>query len=69
MVAPRAGEAITEFTLALNHRLKVTDVANAIHAYPTYSTAAQQLAAGVAVENFLTGTAGKVIQSLSKIMR
>jgi hypothetical protein len=34
-----------------------------------YSTAAQQLAAGVAVENFLTGTAGKVIQSLSKIMR
>ena len=69
MVAPRAGEAITEFTLALNHRLKVTDVANAIHAYPTYSTAVQQLAAGVAVENFLTGTAGKVIQSLSKIMR
>ncbi|MCS7079889.1 MAG: FAD-dependent oxidoreductase [Chloracidobacterium sp.] len=69
MVAPRAGEAITEFTLALNHRLKVTDIASAIHAYPTYATAVQQLAAGVAVENFLSGTAGKVIQSLSKMMR
>lgn len=69
MVAPRAGEAVTEFTLALHHRLKVTDVANAIHAYPTYSTAVQQLAAGVAVENFLGGAAGKVIQSLSKMMR
>ncbi len=69
LVAPRAGEAITEFTLALNHRLKVTDVANAIHAYPTYSTAAQQLAASVAVESFLSGAAGRVIQGLSKIMR
>lgn len=69
MVAPRAGEALTEFTLALNHRLKVTDIANAIHAYPTYSTAVQQLAASVAVENFLSGAAGKVIQGLSKMMR
>ncbi|OYT69537.1 MAG: hypothetical protein CFK52_13485 [Chloracidobacterium sp. CP2_5A] len=69
MVAPRAGEAITEFTLALNHRLKVTDLANAIHAYPTYSSAAQQLAAGVAVESFLSGATGKIIQGLSKIMR
>ncbi|MGQ9897977.1 MAG: dihydrolipoyl dehydrogenase family protein [Acidobacteriota bacterium] len=68
MVAPRAGEAIAEFSLALNHRLKVTDVASAIHAYPTYSTAVQQLAAGVAVENFLSGPAGKIIQSLSKII-
>ncbi len=69
MVAPRAGEAVTEFTLALNHRLKVTDVANAIHAYPTYATAVQQLAASVAVENFLGGAAGKLIQGLSKMIR
>lgn len=69
MVAGRAGEAITEFILALKNGLKVADLANAIHAYPTYSTAVQQLAAGVAVENFLTGTAGKIVRSLSKIIR
>jgi pyruvate/2-oxoglutarate dehydrogenase complex dihydrolipoamide dehydrogenase (E3) component len=69
MVAPRAGEAVAELALALHHRLTVMDVANVIHAYPTYATAVQQLSASAAVENFLTGPAGKFIQSLSKIMR
>jgi pyruvate/2-oxoglutarate dehydrogenase complex dihydrolipoamide dehydrogenase (E3) component len=69
VVAARAGEVITEFVVALKNNLAISDLANAIHAYPTYSTAVQQLASAIAIENFLSGTAGKVVRGLSKIMR
>jgi pyruvate/2-oxoglutarate dehydrogenase complex dihydrolipoamide dehydrogenase (E3) component len=69
IVAARAGEAITEFIVAIKNNLKVADLAGAIHAYPTYSTAVQQLAAGVAIDNLLSGTTGKVIRGLSKLIR
>jgi pyruvate/2-oxoglutarate dehydrogenase complex dihydrolipoamide dehydrogenase (E3) component len=69
MVAGRAGEAITEFIVAIKNNLKIADLASSIHAYPTYSTAVQQLAAGVAVDNLLSGTTGKVIRGLSKLIR
>lgn len=69
IVAGRAGEAITEFIVALKNNLKVADLAGAIHAYPTYSTAVQQLAADVAIDNLLSGTAGRVIRGLSKLIR
>lgn len=69
IVAGRAGEAITEFIVALKSGLKVADLAGAIHAYPTYSTAVQQLAADVAIENLLSSTTGRIIRGLSKIIR
>lgn len=69
IVAARAGEAITELILAIKQNMKVTDLAGAIHAYPTYSTAIQQLAAGMTIENLLAGTSGKIIRGLSKIIR
>ncbi len=69
IVAGRAGEAITEFIVALKNGLKVADLAGSIHAYPTYSTAVQQLAADLAIENLLSGTSGKVIRGLSKLIR
>lgn len=39
IVAPRAGEMIHELTLAVNKGLTVADVANTIHAFPTWSEA------------------------------
>lgn len=69
IVAGRAGEAITEFIIALKYGLKITDLAGAIHAYPTYSTAVQQLAADAAIENLLSSTTGRIIRGLSKIIR
>ncbi len=69
IVAGRAGEAITEFIVAIKQHMKVADLAGAIHAYPTYSTAVQQLAADMAVENMLSGTSGRIIRGLSKIIR
>jgi hypothetical protein len=69
IVAARAGEAITEFIVALKNGLKVIDLASAIHAYPTYSTPVQQLAAGVAIDNVLSSTSGKLIRGLGKLIR
>jgi hypothetical protein len=49
--------------------MKISDLAETIHAYPTYSTAVQQLAAKLAIEESLSGASGKIIRGLSKIIR
>jgi pyruvate/2-oxoglutarate dehydrogenase complex dihydrolipoamide dehydrogenase (E3) component len=69
IVAGRAGETIAEFVVALKNDLKVGDLSASIHAYPTYSTAVQQLSAGIAIENFLMSTSGKVIRGLARLIR
>ena len=69
IVAARAGEAITELVVAIKQGLKATDLAGAIHAYPTYSTAVQQMAADVAVDSMLSGVSGTVLRGLSRIIR
>jgi pyruvate/2-oxoglutarate dehydrogenase complex dihydrolipoamide dehydrogenase (E3) component len=69
VVNARAGETITEFIVAMKHGLKVSDLAGAIHAYPTYSTPVQQLAAEMATEHTLAGVSGKIIRGISKIIR
>ncbi|QHK19786.1 FAD-dependent oxidoreductase [Pseudarthrobacter psychrotolerans] len=37
IVGPRAGESVAEVVLAIEHRLKTSDIAAATHPYPTYS--------------------------------
>jgi pyruvate/2-oxoglutarate dehydrogenase complex dihydrolipoamide dehydrogenase (E3) component len=69
VVNARAGETITEFIVAMKHGLKVSDLAGAIHAYPTYSTPVQQLAAEMATKHALAGVSGKIIRGISKIIR
>jgi dihydrolipoamide dehydrogenase len=39
IVAPRAGELIHEFVVAMKLKAKASDIAGTIHAYPTYSEA------------------------------
>ncbi len=69
VVNGRAGETITEFIVAIKQSMKVSDLAGAIHAYPTYSTAVQQLAAELTIEGLMSGASGKIIRGLSKIIR
>ena len=69
IVNQRAGEVIAELIVAIKHNMKVSDLAGAIHAYPTYSTAVQQLAAEMAIEESLSGASGAIIRGLSKIIR
>ncbi len=66
IVAGRAGEAVTEFVQALKQNLKMRDLSGAIHVYPTYSTPVQRLAGDVALEDFLTSFAGRLVRSLSR---
>lgn len=39
IVSPRAGEMIHELTLAVKKRVKAAEIANLVHAFPTYSQA------------------------------
>ena len=55
IVAARAGETIHEWVVALACRLKVGDLADVIHVYPTYSTAAMQAAAEIRVSTASPG--------------
>jgi hypothetical protein len=50
---------------ALKHGFKMRDLADAIHVYPTYSTAVQRLAGDVAMDDFLGSLLGKLVRSLS----
>lgn len=69
IVGARAGEMIQEWTIALDQRMKVGDVARSIHVYPTYSMASMQAAADIRVGQLLGGTSGRVIRGLSRLMR
>jgi len=69
IVAARAGETITEFAVAIKHGLKLIDLANVIHAYPTYSIANMQLAGTVTINSLLDSTLGKILLQVSKLTR
>ena len=62
IVSPRAGEIITEFTLALKYGLEIRHLAEVFHAYPTYSMGVQLPAAATATNDALTGTTGKLMR-------
>ncbi len=69
IVGHRAGETITEVALAMQNNLKMSDVAQTIHAYPTYSTGVQLLASDLAVAHVLQRVSGRLIRFASKIAR
>jgi pyruvate/2-oxoglutarate dehydrogenase complex dihydrolipoamide dehydrogenase (E3) component len=69
IIAARAGEAIVELVLAMKEKMKISELAGAIHPYPTYSTAVQQMAADIAVDDLLSGISGKVVRALSRLAR
>jgi pyruvate/2-oxoglutarate dehydrogenase complex dihydrolipoamide dehydrogenase (E3) component len=69
IVARRAGEMIHEWIVALDQGIKVGNLSNSIHVYPTYSLAGMQAAAQIRVEQLLNGTSGRVVRSLSRLVR
>ncbi len=69
IVASRAGEMIHEWLVVLQQRIKIADLSNAIHVYPTYSVAGMQAASEIRINQFLNGTGGKVVRSLARLTR
>lgn len=68
-VAARAGEIISEFALALQRRMTISDVAGTIHPYPTWSTPVYQLASDAAVAQFKRGLTGRLALFLAGLGR
>ena len=60
IVASRAGELIGEYALAIQHNLRLGDLAGTIHAYPTWSTPLQEVAAEAAIGSFLAALPRRV---------
>lgn len=69
VVAPRAGEMIQEWIIAIDNGLSLGDLLQSIHVYPTYSTANQQLAARVRLDQLLGGRTGDVIRGIGRLLR
>jgi len=69
VVARRAGEIIHEWILALERGIKIADLSDIIHVYPTYATANQEAAADIRVEQVLSGLSGRVLRGLARLMR
>ena len=67
VVSPRAGEMIHEWALAIDHRLKLGDLANTLHVYPTYSMSTMQMAAEHRVSRLLDGLSGNIIRALTRL--
>ncbi len=65
LMAPRAGELITEFTLAIKHGLSIRDLAGTIHPYPTYSSGLQRVLATAATADFVDSAIGRLVCRLS----
>ena len=58
-----------EIVMAIQHKLKVSDLASTIHPYPTYTSGIQLLATETAVEHSMTGVSGTLIRAASKMVR
>jgi pyruvate/2-oxoglutarate dehydrogenase complex dihydrolipoamide dehydrogenase (E3) component len=69
IVAAQAGEMIHEWIVALDRGIKVGELSNALHVYPTYSIASMQAAAAIRVDQLLNGRAGPVVRGLTRLMR
>ena len=67
IVNQRAGEMIHEWILALDQRMKIADLVNSLHIYPTYSMGSLQLASQLRLAQLLAGTSGNIIRAWSRI--
>ena len=64
IVAARAGELSGELSLAVAQRLTVGDIATAVHAYPTYATALQQMTSEIATDRWVSSGVGRLLARL-----
>ncbi|HWG75464.1 MAG TPA: FAD-dependent oxidoreductase [Steroidobacteraceae bacterium] len=67
VVGQRAGEVIAELSLAMAQHLRLSDLAAAIHPYPTYNSAVQLLATQMSLKQFMGGWRGRVVRRLSRL--
>jgi pyruvate/2-oxoglutarate dehydrogenase complex dihydrolipoamide dehydrogenase (E3) component len=69
VVAARAGEAITEWVVALKRGIKIDSLSTVLHVYPTYSDASMQAAAQIRVARLLRGASGRILRRVAQMVR
>ena len=65
IVAPRAGEMISELSVAMQNKISLRDIADTIHPYPAYSVGVQLAAADEATNDFFAGLLGQLVKKLT----
>jgi hypothetical protein len=58
-----------ELSLAITRGLRVGDVATAVHAYPTYATALQQMTSQAAIAQWTSSAPGRLVARLMRFVR
>ncbi len=66
VVGPHAGELIQEWVFAMERRMRLADLASAIHVYPTYGFATWQLSGEARTEALLRGWRGRATRWLAR---
>ena len=69
IVAERAGEMIHEWIVALDQGIKIGNLSDSIHVYPTFSIGSQQAAADVRMGQLFGGLSGKILRGLVRLAR
>ena len=69
IVAPHAGEMISEWIFAMDHGKKIGDISETIHVYPTYSMGAMRAAATIRMNQVLSGLSGKLLRGVARFFR
>jgi pyruvate/2-oxoglutarate dehydrogenase complex dihydrolipoamide dehydrogenase (E3) component len=67
IVSARAGDMIAEIAMAVDHHLKLSDLAATLHVYPTYAIGVQQLAADVRLRSIARSPIVKLARHLSRL--
>ena len=65
IVATRAGEMISELVLAMDQGFGMSELSTSVHAYPTWTSAVQQVASAEATDRFLSSRLGRLALRLS----
>lgn len=68
IIADRAGEMITEFTLAMDNNVSLRGMIGSMHAYPTYSDLVYNAVADAVIEGLFEGFTGKLIGQAKRVL-
>lgn len=66
VVAERAGEMITEYTLVIAKKLSARGLVGVMHPYPTYSDIAKKALSNLLVHELLNGMSGRLLKAVVK---
>ena len=67
IMAERAGEAITEISLAMRNGIGLKDLASTVHPYPTYNSGIQMLATQMVLDVAFSGAKGGLLRMLARM--